>query len=127
MQNDTLGADAGAGQTPDGGTPTATLTSAGSVPDEAPANDQGPHRTRDTTRSAPGQPTGTLAALALTALGVVFGDIGTSPLYTLKTVIELAGGSPSPDTVLGLLSLLVWTLIIITCVKYVDLRHARGQ
>ena len=119
MQNDTLGADAGAGQTPDGGAPTATLTSAGSVPDEAPANDQGPHRTRDTTRSAPGQPTGNLAALALTSIGVVFGDIGTSPLYTLKTVIELAGGSPSPDTVLGLLSLLVWTLIIITCIKYV--------
>jgi KUP system potassium uptake protein len=57
--------------------------------------------------------------LALTALGIVFGDIGTSPLYTLKTVVDLAGGQPDPDTALGLLSLLVWTLIIITCVKYV--------
>jgi KUP system potassium uptake protein len=65
-------------------------------------------------RTAPG-----LSALALTALGVVFGDIGTSPLYTLKTVVDLAGGRPDPDTALGLLSLLVWTLIIITCVKYV--------
>jgi KUP system potassium uptake protein len=65
-------------------------------------------------RTAPG-----LSALALTALGVVFGDIGTSPLYTLKTVVDLAGGQPDPDTALGLLSLLVWTLIIITCVKYV--------
>ena len=37
------------------------------------------------------------AALALTALGIVFGDIGTSPLYTLKTVVELAGGKPTPD------------------------------
>jgi KUP system potassium uptake protein len=60
-----------------------------------------------------------LSSLALTALGVVFGDIGTSPLYTLKTVVDLAGGQPSPDTALGLLSLLVWTLIIITCIKYV--------
>jgi KUP system potassium uptake protein len=65
-------------------------------------------------RTAPG-----LSALALTALGVVFGDIGTSPLYTLKTVVDLAGGRPDPETALGLLSLLVWTLIIVTCVKYV--------
>jgi KUP system potassium uptake protein len=63
--------------------------------------------------------TPSLSTLALTALGVVFGDIGTSPLYTLKTVVDLAGGNPSPDTALGSLSLLVWTLIIITCVKYV--------
>jgi KUP system potassium uptake protein len=61
-----------------------------------------------------------LAALTLTALGIVFGDIGTSPLYTLKTVVELAGGKPSPTIALGLLSLLVWTLIIITCIKYVS-------
>jgi KUP system potassium uptake protein len=60
-----------------------------------------------------------LSALALTALGVVFGDIGTSPLYTLKTVVELAGGHPAPEQALGLLSLLVWTLIVVTCVKYV--------
>jgi KUP system potassium uptake protein len=61
-----------------------------------------------------------LAALTLTALGIVFGDIGTSPLYTLKTVVQLAGGKPDPQLALGLLSLLVWTLIIITCVKYVS-------
>jgi KUP system potassium uptake protein len=60
-----------------------------------------------------------LAGLTLTALGIVFGDIGTSPLYTLKTVVELAGGRPSPSLALGLLSLLVWTLILVTCVKYV--------
>ena len=123
MQNDTLGADAGAGQAPGGGTPTATLTSAGTVPDAGPSNNPGPDRPATNppaTRQSPsGQPSGALAALALTAIGVVFGDIGTSPLYTLKTVIELAGGSPSPDTVLGLLSLLVWTLIIVVCVKYV--------
>lgn len=62
-----------------------------------------------------------VAALALTALGVVFGDIGTSPLYTLKTVIELAGGKPSPAAALGLLSLIIWTLVIVTAIKYVTL------
>ena len=57
--------------------------------------------------------------LGLAALGVVFGDIGTSPLYTLKTVLDLAGGKPDPATVLGILSLLFWTLIVVTTIKYV--------
>ena len=56
----------------------------------------------------------------LAALGVVFGDIGTSPLYTFKTVIALAGGDPSPRVVLGSLSLILWTLTIITTIKYVS-------
>ena len=60
-----------------------------------------------------------LAGLGLAALGVVFGDIGTSPLYTLKTVLDLAGGRSDPATILGILSLLLWTLMIITTVKYV--------
>jgi KUP system potassium uptake protein len=51
------------------------------------------------------------------ALGVVFGDIGTSPLYTFKTVLDLTGGNNAP-TILGVVSLLVWTLIIVTSVKY---------
>jgi KUP system potassium uptake protein len=59
-----------------------------------------------------------LAGLGLAALGVVFGDIGTSPLYTLKTVLSMSG-STSESTVLGVLSLLIWTLIIVTSVKYV--------
>ena len=59
-----------------------------------------------------------LNLLILTALGVVFGDLGTSPLYTLKTVLQLAG-STTQAAVLGLLSLLIWTLVIITSVKYV--------
>jgi KUP system potassium uptake protein len=62
---------------------------------------------------------GSLPALGLSALGIVFGDIGTSPLYTLKTVLGLTAGAPDPATTLGLLSLVVWTLIIITTVKYV--------
>jgi KUP system potassium uptake protein len=63
---------------------------------------------------------GSLTALSLAALGVVFGDIGTSPLYTLKTVLNLAGDRPDSFTVLGSLSLVIWTLIIITSVKYVN-------
>jgi KUP system potassium uptake protein len=53
-------------------------------------------------------------------LGVVFGDIGTSPLYTLKTVLGLTTGALDPATTLGLLSLVIWTLIIVTTVKYVS-------
>jgi KUP system potassium uptake protein len=59
-----------------------------------------------------------LPSIAMAALGVVFGDIGTSPLYTLKSVLVLSGDS-SPAAVLGLLSLIVWTLILIVSVKYV--------
>jgi KUP system potassium uptake protein len=63
---------------------------------------------------------GGIAALGLAALGVVFGDIGTSPLYTLKTVLNLTGGA-TPEAVLGVLSLIVWTLIAITSIKYVTI------
>jgi KUP system potassium uptake protein len=62
-----------------------------------------------------------IAGLSLAALGVVFGDIGTSPLYTLKTVIGLAGGNPSPTVVLGVVSLIFWTLVVITTIKYVSI------
>src|SRR3984893_2549597 len=66
----------------------------------------------------PSVPT-SLAAMGLSALGIVFGDIGTSPLYTLKTVLDLTGGTPKPDVVLCVLSLILWTLLIVTTVKYV--------
>jgi KUP system potassium uptake protein len=61
-----------------------------------------------------------LAALSLAALGVVYGDIGTSPLYTMKEVF--AGNHPiplTPENVLGILSLILWSLLIIVSVKYV--------
>src|SRR5271170_2178668 len=61
-----------------------------------------------------------LAAMTFGALGVGFGDIGTSPLYTLKTVLDLTGGKPDAATILGSLSLILWTLFIITSVKYVN-------
>ena len=60
-----------------------------------------------------------LPLAALAALGVVFGDIGTSPLYTLKTVLALTGDHPDPDVTLGALSLVIWTLVVITTIKYV--------
>ena len=71
--------------------------------------------------SAPSPGQAGLAALSLSALGIVFGDIGTSPLYTLKTVLNLTGDTPQPEAVLGVLSLILWTLILITSVKYVTL------
>ncbi|MDP3540801.1 MAG: potassium transporter Kup [Azonexus sp.] len=61
-----------------------------------------------------------LAVLALSALGVVYGDIGTSPLYAVKEVF--AGNHPIPVTeanVFGALSLFFWALIIVVSVKYV--------
>lgn len=60
-----------------------------------------------------------LAALSLTALGVVFGDIGTSPLYSLKVCFDKSHGLPvtAPNT-LGLLSLMFWALVLIISVKY---------
>jgi KUP system potassium uptake protein len=64
---------------------------------------------------------GSLAGLSLQALGVVFGDIATSPLYTLKTVLDVTGAHPAAPAVMGSLSLIVWTLIVITTVKYVGL------
>ena len=63
-------------------------------------------------------PAGGLGALMLGALGVVYGDIGTSPLYTLKTALEWAGGA-TPAVALGMLSLIIWTLLITTSIKYV--------
>jgi KUP system potassium uptake protein len=63
-------------------------------------------------------PQATFSGLALAALGVVFGDIGTSPLYTLKTVLDVAGGKPDPSMILGVVSLIFWTLTIITTLKY---------
>lgn len=60
-----------------------------------------------------------LAPLALTALGVVYGDLGTSPLYTLKECFNPKHGvSLNPDNVLGILSLITWSLLIIVTLKY---------
>ena len=60
-----------------------------------------------------------LAKLALGAIGVVFGDIGTSPLYTMKETLGTHGMTPTPGAVLGVLSLIFWSLIIVVSLKYV--------
>ena len=62
-----------------------------------------------------------LGVAGVAALGVVFGDIGTSPLYTLKTVLDYTGPHPDAAAILGALSLIVWTLFLITTVKYINI------
>ena len=57
------------------------------------------------------------AIAVLAALGVVYGDIGTSTLYGLKQAAE-AGGAPTPDTVMGIVSVILWSLILIVALKY---------
>ena len=66
-------------------------------------------------------PTGKrLAILSLGALGVVYGDIGTSPLYAIREVFSAKYGiSPTPEHVLGVLSLVFWALILVITVKYI--------
>jgi len=60
-------------------------------------------------------------ALALGSIGVVYGDIGTSPLYALREAVQAAKdhGASGPDAVLGILSLMTWTLLLIVTLKYV--------
>ncbi len=60
---------------------------------------------------------GVVAAGALAALGIVYGDIGTSPLYAFKQAAESAGGT-SPEAVLGIVSLILWSLILVVSLKY---------
>jgi len=67
-------------------------------------------------------PKSSLSALTLAAIGVVYGDIGTSPLYTMKEVFAPAHGLPlNHGNLLGVTSLIVWALIIIVSLKYVTL------
>ncbi|HUW49390.1 MAG TPA: potassium transporter Kup [Sulfuricella sp.] len=61
-----------------------------------------------------------VAPLALAALGIVYGDIGTSPLYAIKEVFAGAHPVPvTPDNVIGILSLVFWSLVIVVSIKYV--------
>ena len=61
------------------------------------------------------------AGMVLVTLGIVYGDIGTSPMYTMKAIIAGNGGllTMNTDVVLGALSLIIWTLTLITTIKYV--------
>ena len=78
------------------------------------------------TRARPtvhGEPKGRhLAALCLTALGVVYGDIGTSPLYAFREAFHHEYGlTPTPVAVYGVLSMIIWSLVLIVSVKYIAL------
>jgi KUP system potassium uptake protein len=66
---------------------------------------------------------GPLIAVSIAALGVVFGDIGTSPLYALKTVFLLDGGAvrATESDVLGVISLMFWSITIIVSIKYLGI------
>ena len=69
----------------------------------------------------PAAPTGKrLAVLSLTALGVVYGDIGTSPLYALRECFkEEYGITPTAPNIIGVLSLILWSLILVVSIKYI--------
>ena len=73
------------------------------------------------TAAAAHQSKGAVAALTLAALGVVYGDIGTSPLYALKEVFAPGRVPVTPDNVIGILSMVFWTLTTVVSVKYVVL------
>jgi KUP system potassium uptake protein len=62
-------------------------------------------------------------ALVVAALGVVFGDIGTSPLYALQTVFTIDQGAvkPTPEDVYGVISLMFWSVTLVVSVKYVGI------
>ena len=60
-----------------------------------------------------------LAALTLAALGIVYGDIGTSPLYALKEIFHGGHVAATQDNILGVLSLVFWTITVVISLKYV--------
>ncbi len=116
---------------PETGSPTAgpEATSAPETalgPESAPASDAVPTTdptSPDDRRTPPGARRGAGAALAVGALGVVFGDIGTSPLYALQTVFSIDHNSVMPTAVdvFGVISMVFWSITIIVSIKYVAL------
>lgn len=59
--------------------------------------------------------------LMVGAIGVVFGDIGTSPLYALQSILTFSGLKITNETIFGLISLIIWSIIIIVTLKYITL------
>src|SRR5471032_2191517 len=88
-------------------TPMMGVTAARPIPPEREAVEKNPTGKR-------------LAVLTVTALGVVYGDIGTSPLYALRECFKPEYGmAASPANVYGILSLIVWSLTMVVSVKYI--------
>lgn len=76
----------------------------------------------DEKASAGAPAAGRTAALTLAALGVVYGDIGTSPLYTIKEIFSQSTGVPlNPETIIGAVSVVFWALMLVVTLKYVVL------
>src|SRR6478609_10123692 len=67
------------------------------------------------------QPRARVWTLAIGSIGVVYGDIGTSPLYALKESLTAASGGTrlTPEMILGVMSLMLWALTIVVTLKYV--------
>ncbi len=82
------------------------------------ATEQNPDGPR---RDHPAAHGGALLGLALGAIGVVFGDIGTSPLYAMQTVFSIDGNAvkPTPSDVYGVISMVFWSITLIVSIKYV--------
>jgi KUP system potassium uptake protein len=80
-----------------------------------------PHRTLVSLRDSSGHSGGAFWALTIGSVGVVYGDIGTSPLYALREAVTAAspGGTITRTAVLGVLSLILWALIVTVTLKYV--------
>jgi len=71
-------------------------------------------------KSESGQIHGSLMSLSLMAIGVVFGDIGTSPLYALKSCFDPVAGIPmTPESIMGVLSMIFWAFVLVVTLKYV--------
>src|SRR5215212_1618854 len=93
---------------------------------DAPRKDDDPMRVAEVDGSRPAQKSGRgaaetagKAALTLGALGIVFGDIGTSPLYALDAVFHESDIRPDQASVYGIISLVFWAILLIVSIKYV--------
>ncbi len=93
----------------------------GAGPGEGPAPVAGDgHSDEHGHESAQGHGHGNFLALALASVGVVYGDIGTSPIYALReSLTHAAGGGIQPSDVIGVVSLLIWALFVTVTLKYV--------
>ena len=101
------------------------MTDAGTTAETAPPEEEEPAKAgppRGGNRDHPAAHSGGLYGLALGALGVAFGDIGTSPLYAVQTVFSIDDGAVKPTVadVYGVASLIFWAITIVVSVKYIS-------
>src|ERR1019366_1987227 len=98
----------------------AETQAAGATAPAAGGEPRGTATARRNGRKGPGGASGAAAAaLSLGALGIVFGDIGTSPLYEVGSIFAVHGVRPDVAGVDGMISLVIWTIVLVVSVKYV--------